>query len=56
MSTCDQEMCPNWSGDGNVCPCAVFGLERPSPGFDDLPGMWESSDLVDGWADTDGRR
>lgn len=23
------ESCPNWSGDGDVCPCAVFGLERP---------------------------
>jgi hypothetical protein len=23
---CGMELCPNWSGDGNVCPCAVFGL------------------------------
>lgn len=30
-ASCDQEMCPNWSGDGAVCPCAVFGIERPSP-------------------------
>lgn len=26
---CEMELCPNWSGDGLVCPCAVFGLERP---------------------------
>lgn len=26
---CEAELCPNWSGDGDVCPCAVFGLERP---------------------------
>lgn len=31
MPRCEQEMCPNWSGDGNVCPCAVFDLERPDP-------------------------
>jgi len=27
---CGQEMCPNWSGDGNVCPCTLFGIERPT--------------------------
>lgn len=27
--SCAQEMCPNWSGDGRVCPCAVFGIEPP---------------------------
>jgi hypothetical protein len=27
--TCEQELCPNWSGDGNVCPCAIFDLPRP---------------------------
>lgn len=27
---CDQEMCPHWSGDGDVCPCAVFNLDRPT--------------------------
>lgn len=26
MSSCLQEMCVNWSGDGRVCPCALFGL------------------------------
>jgi len=26
---CAQELCPNWSGDGRVCPCALFGLEPP---------------------------
>ena len=20
-------MCENWSGDGNVCPCALFDIE-----------------------------
>jgi len=24
---CDQEMCPNWAGDGG-CPCAVLGIPR----------------------------
>lgn len=29
MSTnaCGQEMCPNWGGDGRVCPCALFDIE-----------------------------
>jgi hypothetical protein len=31
MRGCDEELCPNWSGDGNVCPCALFDLERPAP-------------------------
>lgn len=31
MTRCKQEMCPNWSGDGNVCPCAIFDLDPPSP-------------------------
>ena len=26
---CDQELCEYWSGDGNVCPCAVLGIEQP---------------------------
>jgi len=30
MSACDQEMCPNWSGDGDVCPCSLFDLDRPA--------------------------
>jgi hypothetical protein len=29
MTRCAQEMCPNWSGDGDVCPCAIFDLPRP---------------------------
>lgn len=24
---CDQELCPNWAGDGG-CPCAVLGIPR----------------------------
>lgn len=27
---CEAELCPNWSGDGDVCPCAVFDLPRPA--------------------------
>lgn len=27
MRGCEEELCRNWSGDGRVCPCAVFGLE-----------------------------
>lgn len=29
MSACEEELCPNWSGDGNVCPCDLFDLEKP---------------------------
>ena len=43
MSACEQEMCPRWSGDGNVCPCAVFGIQRPSSGDDDLGHQWAAS-------------
>jgi NTP pyrophosphatase (non-canonical NTP hydrolase) len=28
MSGCDQEMCENWTGDGNVCACVMFDLPR----------------------------
>lgn len=28
-SDCEMELCPNWSGDGWSCPCAVLGLDRP---------------------------
>ena len=24
---CGQEICPNWSGDGEVCVCRLFDLE-----------------------------
>ena len=30
MADCAQELCPNWSGDGRVCPCALFDLEPPT--------------------------
>ena len=30
MADCAQELCPNWSGDGRVCPCALLDLEPPS--------------------------
>lgn len=26
-SDCQQELCPNWTGDGDFCPCAAFGLQ-----------------------------
>jgi hypothetical protein len=26
---CEQELCENWTGDGDVCACAVFGIEKP---------------------------
>lgn len=28
MRGCDEELCENWSGDGRVCPCALFDLPR----------------------------
>jgi hypothetical protein len=31
MTACPQEMCPNWSGDGAVCPCAALGIDPPCP-------------------------
>lgn len=37
VRTCEQEMCPFWSGDG--CAGAVFDTERPKPGCDDC-GRW----------------
>lgn len=27
MRQCAAELCRNWTGDGKVCPCAVFGIE-----------------------------
>ena len=29
MRGCAQELCGNWSGEGDVCPCAVFGIDFP---------------------------
>jgi hypothetical protein len=28
---CFQEQCPNWAGDGDACPCALFDLTPPRP-------------------------
>lgn len=25
---CDQELCPYWSGDGQVCTCAVLDIDE----------------------------
>lgn len=33
---CKQELCPNWSGDGNVCPCAIFDLDTPDDPYQSL--------------------
>lgn len=33
MSACIQEDCPFWSGDGNVCACALFGTPVDTSGF-----------------------
>lgn len=33
MPRCQQELCPNWSGDGDVCPCALFDIEIPRFGY-----------------------
>ena len=27
MSACEMELCPHWTGDGRVCPCAMFDLD-----------------------------
>lgn len=37
MTDCAQEQCPNWGGDGRVCPCALFDIDPPRPldAFDD---------------------
>jgi hypothetical protein len=64
MSACGQEMCPNWSGDGRVCPCALFGIElcaeceQPitrQPARSDHPGQdprtWCSTDCRDNTAE-----
>lgn len=64
---CKQELCPNWSGDGNVCPCALFDLDpscvqrRRLVCDDDLChgvdqticGLWAGRDFSDALDDTD---
>jgi len=27
MARCAQELCGNWSGEGDVCPCALFDID-----------------------------
>lgn len=27
---CAMELCPNWSGDGDVCSCTLLDLPRPT--------------------------
>lgn len=31
MRGCAAELCENWTGDGLVCPCALFDLDRSRP-------------------------
>lgn len=31
MATCRMELCTHWSGDGDVCLCAVFGMTPNTP-------------------------
>lgn len=51
MSRCQQELCLHWGGDGEVCPCVLFDLPRPSvdrcDGYchgEDTPGTCEECD------------
>lgn len=48
MRGCGEEMCPNWSGDGRVCPCALFDLD-PNEGKGECPDCngtgFETADL-----------
>lgn len=34
MAECREELCPNWLGDGRVCPCALFDIEPWCPNCD----------------------
>lgn len=40
MNRCEQELCPNWSGDGRACPCALLDLPRPDPNDESTPPDW----------------
>jgi hypothetical protein len=31
MARCDQELCPNWGGDGRVCECVQLDIEPVRP-------------------------
>ena len=57
MSRCEQELCPNWAGDGG-CPCKTLGIEPQRPvcpectagkhaGCSHLGGVDEYDDIVD---------
>lgn len=35
MAKCRMELCTHWSGDGDVCPCAVFGMTPSTPDWAD---------------------
>lgn len=50
MNNCAMELCPNWAGDGDGCPCAVLGLPKPDAGDPDPPldeVDWDELDEVD---------
>lgn len=46
MAECRMELCTHWSGDGDVCPCAVFGM-RPNTLDDDWPEGIEWQDAAE---------
>ncbi len=40
---CKQELCIYWSGDGNVCPCALLDLDE------EVADSFEDDDLQLPW-------
>jgi hypothetical protein len=46
-TSCGMEMCPNWSGDGEVCMCALLDVPHvytvcPDCGHEaDTPNNWD---------------
>lgn len=47
MARCRQELCQNWSGDGNVCPCAMLDLDPPSDDVCEDCGSMKFGDVCD---------
>lgn len=50
MSRCGQEMCGHWGGDGDVCLCALWGMEgaeRPIVGEEPDLASWTHHDECD---------
>lgn len=40
MRGCDEELCPNWGGDGRVCECVQLDIE-PGKAAGSLHGLWD---------------